>query len=68
MPYDIIYMWNLKYDTMNLYAKQKQIHRHREWTCVCQGGWGRERDGLRVWGWWMQTITFRMDKQQGPTV
>ena len=28
---------------------------------------GRERDGPGVWGWWMQTITYRMDKQ-GPAV
>ena len=33
------------------------------WLLV-QGEW--ERDGLRVWDWQMQTITFRMDKQQGP--
>ena len=48
--------------------KQKQTHRQREHTCGCQGGgeWGR--DGLGVWGWQMQTIIFRMDKQQGPTV
>ena len=26
---------------MNLSTKQKQIHRHREQTCGCQG-WGRE--------------------------
>ena len=30
---------------MNLFTKQKQIHRHREQTCGCQGeggvGWGR---------------------------
>ena len=28
---------------MNIYMKQKQIHRHREQTCGCQGeggGWG----------------------------
>ena len=24
---------------MNLSIKQKQIHRHREQTCGCQGGW-----------------------------
>ena len=35
------------------------------WLLV-QGEW--ERDGLRVWDWQMQTITFRMDKQQGPNV
>ena len=28
--YDIIYMWNLKYDKMNLFTKQKQTHRHRK--------------------------------------
>ena len=27
-----------------------------------------EEDGVGVWGWQMQTITFRMDKQQGPNV
>ena len=29
---------------------------------------GREWDGLGVWGWQMQTISFRMDKQWGSTV
>ena len=48
---------------MNLSRKQKQTHRHREQTYGCQGGAGRERDGLGVWGWQIQTVTFRMDKQ-----
>ena len=53
---------------MNLSRKQKQTHRHREQTCGCQGGgeWGR--DELGVWDQKMQTIVYRMDKQQGPTV
>ena len=34
---------------------------------VAMGERERERDGLGVWGWPMQTITFRMDKQ-GPNV
>ena len=53
---------------MNLSVKQKQTHRHREQTCGCkgEGGWGR--DEVRVWGEKMQTIIYRMDKQQGPTV
>ena len=38
IPYDITYMWNLKYDTNELFTKQKQTHRHREQTCGCQGG------------------------------
>ena len=36
---------------MNLSTKEKQTQRHREQTCGCQGGGGRERDGLAVWGW-----------------
>ena len=31
-----------------------------------RGEW--EREGLGVWGQQMQTIMYRMDKQQGPTV
>ena len=52
---------------MNLPTKQKQIHRHREQIRGCQGGVGCERDGLRVWGKYVQTIIHRMEKQQGPT-
>ena len=53
---------------MNLSVKQKQIHRHREQTHGCQEGAEVGRDGLGVWDQQMQTITYRMDKQQGPTV
>ena len=35
---------------MNLSTKQEQIHKHREQTCGCQGGGGREWDRLGVWG------------------
>ena len=39
---DITYMWNLlKMIQMNLYTKQKQIHRRRKQTCDYQ----RERVG-----------------------
>ena len=43
-PYDITYMWNLKYDTNeHIY----ETDRYREQICDCQGGWGRgERLGL----------------------
>ena len=46
--------------------KWKQAYTHRELTCGCQGcGW--------VWMDWvqgqqMQTITCKMDRQQGPTI
>ena len=48
ISYDIIYMWNLKYDTNELIYKTER-DRHREQTCGCHrgGGWGR--DGLGVW-------------------
>ena len=46
IPYDITYMWNLKYDTINLSTEQKQTYRYREQTCGFQGGeevgWGGE--------------------------
>ena len=48
---------------MNLSTKQKQSHRHREQIFGCQEGGGREWDGQGVWGWQMQSITFRIDKQ-----
>ena len=46
IPYDITYMWNLKYN-MNEHMKQKQTYRHRELTCSYQGekGLGEERIG-----------------------
>ena len=34
---------------MNVYTKQKQIHRHEKQTCGYQRGEGRGRDKLRVW-------------------
>ena len=52
---------------MNILMKQEQTHSHREQTCGCQGGVGG-RDGLGVWGQQMQTIIYRIDRQQGPII
>ena len=41
IPYNITYMWNLKYTQMNLSMKQKQTHRDRQKNCICQGGMGK---------------------------
>ena len=46
IPYDITDTWSLKHDTNQL--KQKQTHRHRKQTCVCQGEEGQGRGGLGV--------------------
>ena len=35
---------------------------------VAKGKGGKERDGLEVWDYQMQTIMFRKDKQQGLAV
>ena len=35
---------------MNLSTKWKQTHGQEE-TCGCQGGGGREWDGVGDWGW-----------------
>ena len=59
-------MWNLKYDTNELIYKTEtdsQTHRTDLWL---PRGWGREV--LGVWDKQMQTIIYRMDKHQGPTV
>ena len=49
IPYDVTYIWNLKYGKMNLSTKEKQTHRHGEQMCSCQGEGGRKWDGLGVW-------------------
>ena len=57
-------MWNLKYST-----NDRDRHTDIEYRLMlAKGERGRDRDGLGVWGWYMQNITFRMDKQQGPNV
>ena len=50
---------------VNLSAKQKQTHRQRT-VLWLWGGKGEGRTGTL--GLEMQTIIYRMDKQQGPTV
>ena len=47
-------MWNVKYDK-NEHSYERETH--REQTCSCQG------DELGGWGWLMQTIIYRVDKQ-----
>ena len=62
-------MWNLKYGTNEpIYKTETDSQTIDIRLVVAKGDQGRKRDGLGVWGWQMQTITFRMDKQQGPTV
>ena len=57
-------MWNLKYDINEpIYKTETDSQTQRTDLWLPRG-----RDGLGVWSQQMQTITYRMDKQQGPTV
>ena len=51
---------------MNLSTEQRQIMAIERRFGVAGGG--REWDGWGVWGWWMQTVTFGMDRQWGPII
>ena len=68
ISYDITYMWNQKNDTVNLFTKEKQTHRLREWTYGYQGGWVGRRDRLGVLDWHVHTAIFKIGNHQGPTV
>lgn len=54
---DIIYIWNLKYDT-NEQMKQKQTHGYRKQISVA-----RQKDSMGGWYWEMQSMMYRMNKQ-----
>ena len=71
ISYAITYLWNLKkMIQMNLFTKQKQIHRHRKQTYVYQKGKGTGvgRDKLGIWDEHKHTTMYKVGKQQGPTV
>ena len=64
IPYDITYIWNIKYDINELIYKTEKAHRYAEQTCDCQGRgeWGRKDRNLGL----VDADSYRMDKQQGP--
>ena len=67
MPQDITCMWNLKYGSSEPISETDMESQAQNRLVVTRGrGWGK--DGLGVWGQQIQTITYRMDKQPGPTV
>ena len=68
IPYAITYLWNLKYNTNKYICEIETDSKTWEQTCGFQGGWGWGREVLGVWDQQMQTIIYRTDKQQGPTV
>ena len=62
-------MWNLNTTQMSISMKHKHIHTYRKNRLNgCQEEGGQEKEGLGDWDQKVQTIMYRMDKQQGPTV
>ena len=50
VPYDITYMWNLKYDTNEfIYKTETDSQTQRTDLWLPGVGWGKEWDGLGVW-------------------
>ena len=63
IPYNITYIWNLKYGTDDPTYKTETDYDQGKQSCGSQG-W----DGHGVWGLGMQTVTFGMDRQWCPTI
>ena len=61
-------MWNLKYDTNGLICEIETDSQAQRTDLWLPTGKGKEWDGPGVQGQQMQTIIYRMDKQQSPTV
>ena len=59
-------MQNLKYDTNELIYETEIDTQTKRTDLWLWGGGGKE--GLGVWDQQMQTIMYKMDKQQGPIV
>ena len=56
-------MWNLKYDTNELFFEPEiDLQTQRTDLWLSRGGWGR--DGLGDWDQEMQTIIYRMDNNK----
>ena len=60
-------MWNLRYSTNDPISKTEPDHSQGKQTCGSQDGGWREWNEWAVWNFWMQTVTFGMDGQWGPT-
>ena len=52
IPYDITYMWNLKYGTDEpIYRTERDLQtQRRDLRLPGAGGWGMECNGQGVWG------------------
>ena len=65
IPYDITYIWSLKYDTNEPIYKADTDLENELWL---PGGRVGRSDRLGVWDWHVHTAILKMDNQQRPTV
>ena len=64
IPYDITYMWNLKYGTNETIYKIETDSQKQKTDVWLPRRRGEERGGLGVWGWEMQTILLKWINNQ----
>ena len=66
IPYDITYLWNLKYETDDPSKNTETDHGQRKETWGSQGGKRKKWDGwVFFMFFWMQTVIFGMVGQWG---
>ena len=63
MPYDITYMWNVKYDTNETNFKTETDSQTQRTDLRLPKGGRWEKSGVQVWDQQMKTIIQSMDKQ-----
>ena len=68
MPYDITYIWNLKYDPNEFLYKTETDSYIKSKLMVTKRGSGGEEGGSRSLGEQIQTTRYKINKQQGLTV
>ena len=61
-------MWNLKYGTNEPISKKETDSQTQKTDLWLPWGWGEGEGKTEFWVSRCKTITFRIDKQQGPTV
>ena len=61
IPYDFVYMWNLKilYKWTSLQNLNRLIGLENELMITSEKEWGR-RDKLGVWGWYIHSTIFKI--------
>ena len=68
ISYGISYAWNLKYVMKQFIYNREKDTQIQKTNLRVSGERMLGREGLGVWSWQIQTIIYRVDRQQGHTV